>query len=114
MTNRRKTIDFWANLLWYLNVLAWVLLVFMLLIFHRAQPEFETLFDKFYQLELRTDWDIQYLYALIYLVIIGICISLGGLFLGRFRGRRKKDHKTALILTGVVSVMMLGISIIVL
>jgi len=112
--DRRKTTDFWAKLLFYLNILAWILLIVILLIFHRAQPEFETLFDRFYQLKLRTNWDIQYLYYLIYMVIFGIFISIVGLLLGIFRGRRENDHKKALIITGIISMIMLWISVIVL
>ena len=112
--NRRKTTDFWARLLFYLNILAGILLVVILFIFHRAQPEFETLFDRFYQLKLRTDWDIQYLYYLIYMVIFGIFISITGLLLGIFRGRRENDHKKALIITGIFSIIMLWVSMIVL
>lgn len=112
--DRRKTNDFWASLLFYLNILAWILLISILLIFHRAQPEFETLFDRFYQLDLRTSWDIQYLDYLIYMVTFGIFISLSGLFLGFFRGRRQNDQKKALIITGIISVIMLWVSMAVL
>jgi len=112
--DRRKTIDFWAKILFYLNILAWILLIIILLIFHRAQPEFETLFDRFYQLKLRTHWDIQYLYYLTYMVIFGIFISITGLLLGVFRGRRENDHKKALIITGIISIIMLWVSMFVL
>ena len=112
--DRRKTTDFWAQLLFYLNFLAWMVLIFMLLVFHRAQPEFETLFDRFYHLKLRTSWDIQYLYYLIYMIIFSIFISLSGLLLGLFRGRREQDHKKALIITGIISLMMLWVSMVVL
>ena len=105
--DRRTISDFWAKLLFYRNILAWILLLFILVIFHRAQPEFETVFDRFYQLNLRTDWDLQYLYYLIYTVIFGILISLSGLLLSIFRGRREKDHKKALIITGIISLIML-------
>ncbi len=108
---RRKTTDFWAKLLFYLNILAWILLVVILLIFHRAQPEFESVFDRFYRLRLRTYWDIQYLYYLIYVVTTGIVISLAGLILGLYRGRREKDHKKALIIMGVMSVICLWVSV---
>jgi hypothetical protein len=107
---RRETTDFWARLLFCLNILASILLIFILLVFHRAQPEFETLFDRFYQLHLRTDWDIRYLHYLIYMVSFGIFISLFGLLLGVFRGRRKNDHKKGLIITGFISLIMLWIS----
>ncbi|MCP4671513.1 MAG: hypothetical protein GY857_09425 [Desulfobacula sp.] len=86
----------------------------MLLVFHRAQPEFESFFDRFYKLDLRTTWDIKYLRYLIYTVITGIIISLSGLVLGMFRGRRQNDHNKALIITGIISLIMLVISIFVL
>ncbi len=107
MLERRKKNDFWAKLLLNLNLLSWIVLLFILLVFHRAQPEFETFFDRFYQLSLRTHWDIQYLNYLILLLFFGILISLSGLTLGVFRGRRKKDHKKALIITGILSFILL-------
>lgn len=105
---RRKTKDFWASLLFYLNITAWVLLVGILLLFHQAQPEFESFFDRFYHLKVRTDWDLTYLNYLVYIVSAGIVISICGLVLGRFRGRRNSDHhKAALITIGVMSLLML-------
>lgn len=107
---RRKTKDFLARCLIFLNVLAGVLLIFIFLTFHFAQPEFETLFDRFYQLKLRTEWDIQYLHYLIYIVTLGIFISISGLILRFFRGRRKKDHNTVIIITGIISLIMLWVA----
>lgn len=111
---RRKTKDFWAQLLFYLNIMAWILLFVILLVFHRAQPEFETFFDRFYRLDLRTDWDIRYLNYLIYINTAGILMSLSGIILGRFRGRRESDHKNILIITGVLSIALLSVALIVL
>ncbi len=108
--DRRKKNDFWAILLFYLNIIAGFLLLGILLIFHRARPEFETFFDRFYKLNLRTTWDIQYLYYLIYVVGFGIFISLCGLFLRKFRGRRENDHKKALIITGIISLILLFVA----
>jgi len=111
---RRQTTDLWAKLLFYLNILAWIILVCMLFVFHRAQPEFESFFDRFYKLNLRTTWDLRYLNYLILTVITGITISLSGLVLGIFRGRRQNDHKKALIITGILSLIMLAVTIFVL
>ncbi|MFH2060456.1 MAG: hypothetical protein ABIJ59_16355 [Pseudomonadota bacterium] len=108
---RRKNRDFWARLLVKLNIVSWLIFIFILLVFHRAQPEFETLFDRFYNLRLRTDWDIQYLYYLIVLVVFGIFTSLFGLILVMYRGRRTNDHKKMLIFTGAISLILLGVSV---
>jgi len=105
--DRRKKSDIWAKALFYLNILAWCLLLLLFLIFHRAQPEFESLFDRFYRLQLRTQWDLQYIYYLIYCISMSIVICLSGLFLSVYRGRRKTDNKKALVITGVVSLVML-------
>ena len=104
---RRQKPDIWARTLFFLNILAWVLLLSLFLIFHRAQPEFESFFDRFYRLNLRTHWDIQYLTYLLYCVSISITVCLSGIFLGKFRGRRSTDQKKPLIITGLVSLVML-------
>lgn len=71
-----------------------------LLVFHRAQPEFETFFDKFYRLDLRTSWDMVFVQYLISTIILGSIVSIFGLGLSRFRARRQTDHKKHLILLG--------------
>lgn len=106
---RRKSQDFWAKVLFFLNMFAWGLMAVLFFIFHKAQPEFETMFDRFYHLNLRTNWDLRYLLYLIYAVGFGIVISIFGLILGIYRGRRKTDHKKALIIVGVISLLFLGV-----
>ena len=87
------------------------LVLAVLILFHRAQPEFETFFDRFYQLSIRTNWDFRYLNYLIYMVSFGLSVSIAGLFLGRYRGRRREDHKNALIFAGLVSLALLLVSL---
>ncbi|THB76482.1 MAG: hypothetical protein D3926_17475 [Desulfobacteraceae bacterium] len=108
---RRKKKDFLSGFLIGLNILAWVLILPILLIFHRAQPEFETFFDRFYGLDLRTFWDIRYLYILVYLVMLGMIMSLTGLILSLFRGRRQGDQVTSLVVMGLISFLLLMISL---
>ncbi|MCG8635810.1 MAG: hypothetical protein MI863_18390 [Desulfobacterales bacterium] len=79
------------------NYLAWVILFITLIVFHKAQPEFETLFDRFYQLDLRTDWDMDFVRYLVFVVALGLAASVAGLGLGLIRARRKTDHKTPII-----------------
>lgn len=73
-----------------------------MLVFHRAQPEYETVFDRFYQLDLRTVWDARFLQYLLYTILLGLAISILGLVLARFRGRRKTDHKRQTIILGIL------------
>ena len=108
--DRRRQTDLWARIFLSLNLFSWVLLLFLLLVFHRAQPQFESFFDRFYPLHLRTTWDHQYLYYLSILAAAGILVSLGGLCLGMVRGRRRDDHKKALVITGLMSIVLLGVT----
>ncbi|SDT94691.1 hypothetical protein SAMN04487931_103131 [Desulfobacula phenolica] len=114
--DRRKKTDAWAMVLICLNILAGILLILILLVFHLAQPEFETMFDRFYKLDIRTDWNIQCLHYLIYLIVLIAFISFSSLLLGSFRGRRKNDHSSSLILIiiGIIFFIMLGVIMILL
>ena len=104
---RRKQKDFWSKLLVFLNAFAWILVIIILFVFHRAQPEFESFFDRFYQIKLRTTWDVSYIYNLLYMVICTIPISFIGLGISLFRARRKSDSKIAFVCMGIVSFLML-------
>ena len=92
----------WARLFIVANYIAWFILFVSLLVFHRAQPEFETVFDRFYQLNLRTYWDKAFLRYLVYVLAFGAVISLAGFGLGQFRARRKTDHRNAIIVLGIL------------
>ncbi|HKK98809.1 MAG TPA: hypothetical protein VJ943_01055 [Desulfotignum sp.] len=97
---RRKSKDVWTRIFIALHLLAWTVLFVSMLIFHRAQPEFETFFDRFYQLNLRTVWDLRFLQYLLYIIFLGLAISIFGLILSRFRARRKNDRKKQMKLLG--------------
>ncbi|WP_153307611.1 hypothetical protein [Desulfospira joergensenii] len=78
-----------------------------LLVFHRAQPEFETFFDRFYRLSLRTAWDFQFLKYLAYTVILGLAVFLFSFALSLSRARRRTDHKNHLILLGFLYLILI-------
>lgn len=109
--DRRRRKDLLSRVLIGLNISAWILIIPILMVFHRTQPEFETFFDRFYGLELRTFWDIKYLYILIYLVMAGIVLSLSGLLISIFRARRRNDHLFPLVIMGLVSCIFLIIAL---
>ena len=85
---------------------AWAVLFVSLLVFHRAQPEFETFFDKFYRLDLRTTWDMRFVQYLVYTILLGTIVSVLGLGLSRFRARRETDHKKHFILLGFLYLLL--------
>lgn len=107
---RRKSKDFWARLLIWVNYLAWLILFITLLVFHRAQPEFETLFDRFYQLDLRTRWDMDFVRYLVYVTALGLAASIAGLGLSLFRARRSTDNKVPIIILGGLYILLFVLS----
>ena len=99
---RRKSRDVWARLFLVVNFAAWLVLFAAMLVFHFAQPEFETLFDRFYRLNLRTYWDSDFIRYLAYTLGMGLAVSLTGMVLGLFRARRSTDHRNPIIVLGVL------------
>ncbi len=107
MADRRKRTDIGHRLFILLSLFCWIVFIAALVIFHRAQPEFVTVFDRFYHLKLRTQWDYQYVTYMFYTIAGGFFISLVTLLLARSRARRKTDHKGHVIFLGCLYVIMI-------
>jgi len=90
---RRSRQDFWSVALLCLSLSAWGLIAGFLVVIERAKPQYETFFDRFYQLELRTTWDLDVFNYLYYLIAAGLIISTAGFFLSLVRARRKTDGR---------------------
>ncbi len=102
---RRSSKDIWAKTMAFFNLLAWVMIAFILIVTERAKPQFESFFDRAYQLKLRTYWDMAFVDYLLYLTIIGLIISTSGLCLSLVRARRESDKiPVALLIMGSVSI----------
>ncbi|WP_020587494.1 hypothetical protein [Desulfobacter curvatus] len=105
-SERRKPTDLFRLVFIWINIAACAGLIIAILIFHRAQPEFETFFDRFYQLELRRYWDQNYVRFLVDVLGAGALINAAGLLLARYRGRRSTDHRRlVLVLTILYSLL---------
>ena len=105
-SDRRKSTDFFRRFFAWMNIAACAGLIAAILIFHRAQPEFESFFDRYYHLQVRRYWDQGYIRLLVGVLGVGTLINAAGLFLARYRGRRSTDHrKLALLLTILYSLL---------
>ncbi|MDD4273250.1 MAG: hypothetical protein PHG14_05925 [Desulfobacter postgatei] len=95
--NRRKSTDFFGLVFIWMNIAACAGLIAAILIFHRAKPEFETVFDRFYNLQLRRYWDQNYVRFLVDVLGTGTLINAAALLLSRYRGRRSTDHRNLVL-----------------
>ncbi|MBU0992482.1 MAG: hypothetical protein KJ737_08320 [Proteobacteria bacterium] len=103
--DRRQGPDFWIKFLKGLAVSAWFLMLGILIVLEVAKPEFETFFDRYYHLKLRTSWDLELARQIYYLMFAGLGLSIAGLLIGSKRHRRKTDARpVSLILVGLFSI----------
>lgn len=70
----------------------------------RAKPEIETFFDRWYNLSLRTSWNMELARFILYCMIAGLLLSLAGLIINFKRHRRRGDEvRISLVLLGTLS-----------
>ncbi len=111
MVDRRKRTDMGHRMFILLSIFSWVVFIAGLVIFHRAQPEFVTVFDRFYHLKLRTQWDYQYVTYMFYTIAGGFFASLINLLLARIRARRRTDYKGNVIFLGCLYGIMIVLTV---
>lgn len=103
--DRRKGPDVWIRILKVLGVVSWFFMLLFLVLLEIAKPEFESFFDRYYHLNLRTTWDLDVARHLYRLMFLGLGISIVGLLISSQRYRRTTDRLPfALILIGVASI----------
>jgi len=106
---RRACFNLWAKIMAALNLLSWGVILLILIVTERAKPQFESFFDRFYKLKIRTSWDPEFVDYLFWLVIAGTIASSLGLILRGWRARRREDTSCCgLFLMGAISVLGLG------
>ena len=104
--DRRKGPDVWIRILKILGVISWFFMLLILILLEIAKPEFETFFDRFYHLNLRTSWNLDVAQHLYRLMFLGLGMSMVGLLIGSQRYRRTTDTPpVALVLIGVLSIV---------
>lgn len=119
-TNRKKerrkisrSQDVFYQCVLILNLLAWVLLVISLVVFHYARPEFITGVQNYWGIEGRDFWSQSHLESLLALLQASLALSLIVFWLRAKRNRRKSDpvaiNLLLLLLISTVSLITLSL-----
>lgn len=102
---RRKGPDLWTRSLRYLALAGWTLLIAAFVILDRAKPQVETFFERVYDIRLHQQWDMELARYLLWLMVLGLLLSIVGLVINARRNRRRTDQwRISLILLGIISI----------
>lgn len=102
---RRKGPDLWSRSLRYLALAGWLLLVGAFFILEQAKPKIETFFERVYDIRLHQQWDMDLARYILWLMILGLLLSIVGLVINAKRNRRRTDQwRLSLIFLGIISV----------
>lgn len=101
---RRKGPDLWIRSLRYLALVGWTFLIAALVVLDRAKPQVETFFERVYDIRLQQHWDMELARYLLWLMVLGLALSLLGLIINACRKRRRTDQwRLSLIFLGLIS-----------
>lgn len=92
--NRRKiprTSDKFYQVVQGINLLAWLIFLAALIVFHYARPELVSGLQEYWGVDVRKDWSDTLSFYLILLLCVCIALSTITVFLKRQRSRRKND-----------------------
>jgi len=90
--DRRNGPDIWLYMIQWIGMISWGLMLPLLYLVDRAKPEFETLFDKMFDLQVRSTWDLDVYRWAVLLMFFLLFLSGVGLIINKTRRRRKEDY----------------------
>lgn len=90
--DRRKGPDIWLYMIQLIGMISWALMLPLLYLVDRAKPQFETLFDKMFDLQVRSTWDLDLYKWAVLLMFFLLFISGVGLIINKTRSRRREDY----------------------
>ncbi|OEU60731.1 MAG: hypothetical protein BA870_09545 [Desulfuromonadales bacterium C00003094] len=101
---RRKGPDLWSRSLRYLALFGWLLLVSAFFVLDYAKPKVETFFERVYDIRLHQQWDMDLAKYILWLMVLGLLLSVVGLVINAKRNRRRTDQwRLSLIFLGIIS-----------
>ncbi|MCP3923960.1 MAG: hypothetical protein GY714_15385 [Desulfobacterales bacterium] len=106
--NKRKGPDIWIKIRRISGVVVWFVMLVALYLLDSAKPENVTFFDRLNNIKRRTTWNTDYNQMIFYVMILGLIISVSGLYINSKRNRRKSD-KYPLSLLIMMTISIIGI-----
>ncbi len=104
--DRRKGPDLLLRALNWFIIIGWLLMFVALILASVAKPQTQTFFDRLVHITPKTTWDVRLVTYILYIMILGLLISVVGLFINLKRNRRKEDElRVSFILIGMMSII---------
>lgn len=104
--DRRKGPDLLLRALNWFIIVGWLLMFMALILASLAKPQTQTFFDRLVHITPKTTWDVRLVTYILYIMILGLLISVVGLFINLKRNRRKEDElRVSFILIGMMSII---------
>lgn len=101
--DRRQGPDFWTQAIRWMAIVVWALMLAALFILGWAKPQVETFFDRYYNLSLRSTWNMDLAQYIFFCMVAGFLLSAFGLVINRKRHRREGDeYLVSLVLAATI------------
>ncbi len=86
----------------WMAVTVWGLMLTSLFLVGWAKPQVETFFDRYYNLTLRSTWDMDLARYIFICMTAGLLLSLIGLAINSRRRRQNDEYLVSLILAAAI------------
>lgn len=96
---KRRGRDFWFLLIRWLALIGWMILITALILIDRAKPQTKEFMAQAMQLKAGDEWNDQVLQWVFYSMLVGLIISLIGLWVNSTRLKRKGDQYSRWLIT---------------
>ena len=104
--NRRKKADWVTKAASILSVIAWIIVIVMLLLLDRAQPQSADFFTHVFRSTVHSSWNSSLLRTSFIMLVSAFFICALAMILNILRHRRKTDkYKKSIIILGVLSLI---------
>jgi len=104
--DRRKGPDKITRIIRYMGLAAWGVMLTALALIEKARPEVEGYLGENYNVKLHTDWNLELIRYMFYLMILGFCLSIVGISVNSMRLKRRTDeYQLSILVLALISIV---------